>query len=129
MILLMRPDTSVTKIDSSHSPRGPHGEKYLASGVRVSMRLWDREPPGVSPETVRDYEVVGFVIEGKAELELAGAAGQSLQRVSLGPGDSYVVPRGAPHRYRIIERFTAVEATSPPFQVHGRDLDHQPPPH
>jgi hypothetical protein len=37
----MEPDTTVTKIDSKHSPRGPEGEKYLASGVRVSMRLWE----------------------------------------------------------------------------------------
>ena len=116
-VRLMHRDTTVTKIDSSHSPRGPHGEKYLASGVRVSMRLWEREPPGVSPITTRDYEVVGFVLEGRAELELEG------QRVLLCAGDSYVVPRGARHRYRIVEQFTAVEATSPPFQVHGRDLD------
>jgi quercetin dioxygenase-like cupin family protein len=110
-------DTTVMKVDSAHSPRGPHGEKYLASGVRIAMRLWEREPPGVTPVTVRDYEVVGLVLDGCAELELEG------QLVRLIAGDSYVVPRGARHRYRIIERFTAVEATSPPFHVHGRDLD------
>jgi hypothetical protein len=32
--------------------------------------------------------------------------------------------RGARHRYRIIDELLAVEATSPPAQVHGRD---QPP--
>jgi hypothetical protein len=31
------------------------------------------------------------------------------------------VPRGASHAYKIIEAFTAVEATHPPAQVHGRD--------
>ena len=33
-------DTTVTKIDSRHSPRGPHGEVYLASGTGIAMRLW-----------------------------------------------------------------------------------------
>jgi hypothetical protein len=31
------------------------------------------------------------------------------------------VPRKASHTYRILEPFTAVEATSPPAFVHGRD--------
>jgi mannose-6-phosphate isomerase-like protein (cupin superfamily) len=79
------------------------------------MRLWEREPPGMTPVTSRDYEVVGFVLEGRAALEVEG------QSVLLLPGDSYVVPRGARHRYRIFEPFTSVEATTPPYQVHGRD--------
>ena len=111
----MQPDTTVTKIDSRYSPRGPDGEKYLASGVRVSMRLWTEEEPGTHPESVRDYEVVGYVLVGRAELHLEG------QVVRLDVGDSYVVPRGARHHYRILESFTAVEATSPPAHVHGRD--------
>jgi hypothetical protein len=32
-----------------------------------------------------------------------------------------VVPKGARHSYRILETFTAVEATSPPAEVHSRD--------
>jgi len=109
-------DTTVTKIDSSHSPRGPGGEKYLASGVRVSMRLWEEQPGSNSREGVaRDYEVVGYVLEGRAELHTEG------QLVTLAPGDSYVVPRGARHHYRVLERLRAVEATSPPALVHGRD--------
>jgi quercetin dioxygenase-like cupin family protein len=39
----------------------------------------------------------------------------------LEPGDSWVVPKGASHSYRILEPFTAVEATCPPAAVHGRD--------
>jgi hypothetical protein len=31
------------------------------------------------------------------------------------------VPADAEHRYRVLEPFTAIEATSPPAQVHGRD--------
>lgn len=39
----------------------------------------------------------------------------------LEPGASWVVPKGAKHTYKILELFTAVEATSPPAEVHGRD--------
>jgi quercetin dioxygenase-like cupin family protein len=112
-------DTSVTKVDSAHSPTGALGQKYLATGVRLAMRLWEDEEPGAAkPLTARDYETVGYVLKGKAELHLEG------QVVLLRAGDSYVVPRGASHTYRILERFSAVEATSPPAVVHGRDEPH-----
>jgi quercetin dioxygenase-like cupin family protein len=92
------------------------GQVYLASGRRVSMRLWREEQPGdAKPASSRDYETVGYVIAGRAELELEG------QRVTLEPGDSWTVPAGASHTYRILETFTAVEATAPPAEVHGRD--------
>jgi quercetin dioxygenase-like cupin family protein len=109
-------DTSVTKVSSAHSPRGVMGQKYLASGVHLAMRLWQDEPvQAAKPAAERDYETVGYVIAGKAELNLEG------QTVVLEPGDSWVVPRGANHSYRILEPFTAVEATCPPAHVHGRD--------
>jgi quercetin dioxygenase-like cupin family protein len=109
-------DTTVKKVTSAYSPSGAMGQKYLVSGKRLSMRLWRREPPG-DEETVhaRDYETVGYVIEGRAELDVAG------QKLLLEPGDAWLVPRGTPHQYRILEAFTAVEATSPPAEVHARD--------
>lgn len=108
-------DTSVTKVSSRYSPSGDMGQKYLASGTRLSMRLWKDEAPGEKPVSKRDYETVGYVIDGRAELELEG------QMVILEPGDSWVVPKGTAHRYKIIESFTAVEATTPPAEVHARD--------
>jgi quercetin dioxygenase-like cupin family protein len=109
-------DTTVVKVSSAHSPRGHMGQKYLASGKVVSMRLWLQEEPGDTKEpSRRDYETVGYVIAGRAELRLEG------QMVLLEAGDSWVVPKGAGHSYRILETFTAVEATSPPAEVHGRD--------
>lgn len=111
-------DTSVIKVDSKASPKGSMGQTYLASGIHVSMRLWDHEPPTeVKPETERDYETVGYVIQGRAELHFSG------QVVLLEPGDSWVIPKGGRHTYKILEPFTAVEATSPPAAVHGRDED------
>ncbi len=109
-------DTSVTKVQSRHSPRGEMGQRYLASGVHVSMRLWENEPPGESkPPTTREYETVGYVIGGRAELHIEG------QMIVLEAGDSWVVPKGASHAYKILKPFTAVEATCPPAGVHGRD--------
>jgi quercetin dioxygenase-like cupin family protein len=109
-------DTTVKKIDSTHSPRSEAGAKYLASGKSLAMRLWEKEPPAdKKPVSRRDYETVGYVIAGRAELHVEG------QMVLLARGDSYVVPKGAEHSYRIVEEFTAVEATTPPAEVHGRD--------
>src|SRR6266487_4187439 len=109
-------DTSVTKVNSAHSPKGAMGQKYLASGIHVAMRLWEAEAAGEpKPPTQRDYETVGYVISGRAELHREG------QMVLLAPGDSWVVPRGSTHSYRILEPFTAIEATSPPAHAHARD--------
>jgi len=109
-------DTTVTKVSSAHSPTGDQGQVYLASGKRVSMRLWrDEQPTQDKPAHRHDYEVVGYVISGRAELGTEG------QTVRLEAGDSWVVPAGAEHTYRILETFTAVEATAPPAQVHDRE--------
>jgi quercetin dioxygenase-like cupin family protein len=109
-------DTTVKKVSSAHSPKGEMGQKYLAAGKTVSMRLWEREAPGdPKPATRRDYETVGYVINGRAELHLEG------QMIRLEQGDSWVVPKGAEHAYKVLEPFTAIEATAPPAEVHGRD--------
>ena len=49
------------------------GQKYLATGKSLSMRLWEHEKPGEpKSEMRRDYETVGYVIKGRAELHLEG---------------------------------------------------------
>ena len=110
-------DTTIKKVDAGTSPpQGEMGQKYLVSGTQVSLRLWVEEPGGEpKAQTQRDYETVGYAISGKAKLELEG------QTLTLKAGDSWLVPAGARHQYTIVEPFTAVEATSPPAQVHGRD--------
>ncbi len=109
-------DTSVTKVEAAHAPKGPQGQRYLASGEGLSMRLWDSEPPsGDNAPTRRDYETVGYVVSGRATLTLEG------QTVTLQAGSSWIVPKGAEHSYRIEEAFTALEATHPAAEVHDRD--------
>jgi quercetin dioxygenase-like cupin family protein len=109
-------DTSVKKVQSKYSPLGEMGQKYLVSGKNISMRLWENQEPGEpKPEIARDYETVGYVIKGRAELHIEG------QFILLEEGDSWLVPKGATHTYKILEPFTAVEATYPPAAIHGRD--------
>ncbi|ADI14810.1 cupin domain-containing protein [Truepera radiovictrix] len=109
-------DTTIKKVSAEASPQGEMGQVYLVSGKGLSMRLWRDQPPGEpKPEVRRDYETVGFVISGRAELHLEG------QTIRLEPGDSWLVPKGAAHTYKILEPFTAVEATHPPAEVKGRD--------
>ncbi len=111
------PDTTVLKVNSNYSPKGDQGQVYLASGKSIAMRLWQESPrEHDEAPTKRDYETAGYVLEGRAELEIEG------QTIRLEPGDSWIVPKGASHRYRILDEFTALEATSPPAHVHGRDL-------
>ncbi|MGC1180708.1 MAG: cupin domain-containing protein [Methyloceanibacter sp.] len=54
-------------------------------------------------------------MSGRARLDLEG------QTLNLKAGDSWLVPAGAMHQHTLIEPFTAVEATAPPAEVHGRD--------
>ena len=109
-------DTTMKKVHGADSPKGEMGQTYLVSGKRVSMRMWAGEPADANKsESVRAYETVGYVIGGVAMLEIEG------QTMRLEKGDSWLVPAGAKHTYRILEPFTAVEATAPPAEVHGRD--------
>jgi quercetin dioxygenase-like cupin family protein len=108
-------DTTIMKIDSAHAPTGKMGERHLAMSKSMGMRLWNEEPTELKPAIRRDYETIGYVISGSAELHSEG------QLVTLKSGDSWVVPKGAEHSYRILDTFTAVEVTHPPAAVHGRD--------
>ena len=114
----MSEEKNVDKVNADQMPLGEMGQRYLASGESVSMRLWEGEEPSEpKPETAREYETVGYVLGGRAELRLEG------ETIPLAPGDSWTVPKGAMHTYNILETFTAVEATSPPAGREGRDAD------
>ena len=109
-------ENSVDKVNEAGAPQGEMGQRYLASGESVSMRLWENEQPGEpKPQVAREYETVGYVLSGRAELRLEG------ETFPLAAGDSWTVPKGASHTYNILESFTAVEATSPPAEVGRRD--------
>ena len=56
----MSEEKNVDKVNDETAPRGEMGQRYLASGESVSMRLWECEQPGESkPEAACEYDTVG----------------------------------------------------------------------
>jgi len=99
----------------SDAETGEMGQAYLATGKQVAMRRWEETVCDFGEATCREYETVGYVLSGVLELDLAG------ESVTLRRGDSWLVPAGATHRYRIVEPIVAIEATSPPARFNDRD--------
>ncbi len=97
-------------VKTSEATTGEDGQKLLISGSAIALRQWNQKPgdDAAKPTRSSDYETVGYVIQGKAELTVSG------ETVLLEPGVSWVVPKGAEHSYKILEAFQAVEATHPP---------------
>jgi quercetin dioxygenase-like cupin family protein len=100
---------------ASDAEQGAMGQIYLATGKDVALRRWEESPGGFSKPTTRDYEAVGYLLKGAMELEFDGGTAK------LGVGDSWLVPAGAIHRYRVVESIVAIEATSPPARFGDRD--------
>lgn len=103
-------DSQKYKVSRDETRHGQDGQHHLVVGQSSSMRLWHDEQPGDTADKqphANDYETLGYVISGRVELTLGG------QTLTLGEGDSYCVPRGAQHTYRVTEPLTAVEVTTP----------------
>ena len=99
---------STSNVNANNVTPDAEGAKHLAAGQHVSLRLWENEQPGEpKPLSKSSYETVGYVLKGRAELHLEGKV------TPLTPGISYLVPKDASHTYKILETFSAVEATSP----------------
>ena len=110
-------DQSIKKVDSRYSPHGEMGQKYLVSGKRLSMRLWELKQGEEGEPHARPYEIVGYVVKGRVEITVGDST------ITCGSGDSYLIPDGAERSYRVLENLVAVEATAPAAQVHHRDED------
>ena len=54
------------------------------------------------------HEQAGYCVQGRFELTIDGVP------TVIEPDDSYVIPGGAPHSYRVLEDALAVEVFSPP---------------
>lgn len=108
-------NTSELTVEVSEAPVGNMGQKLLISGNAMSLRLWDEQPEDGQHKsaTARNYETLGYVIKGKAELTVEG------KTIVLEPGVSWAVPEGKEHFYKIIKPFRAVEATHPSARGDG----------
>jgi hypothetical protein len=54
-------ETSIHKVNSASSPEGKMGQKYLACGVTLGMRLWENVPIGKDYSPAEgDYESAGY---------------------------------------------------------------------
>ena len=96
----------VKKISTSAAKTGDRGQKLLAAGQDLAMRMWQKPPTSDKDFHTHDYEVVGYVVKGRAKIHTDGGV------VELGQGDSWVVPAGVGHRYEILEDLVAVEAVA-----------------
>ncbi|MGD1898158.1 MAG: cupin domain-containing protein [Phormidesmis sp.] len=97
------------------APTGSMGQKLLISGNAIALRMWDEMPGDAEekPAAARNYETVGYVLEGKAELSIDG------KTIVLEPGVSWTVPEGKEHSYKILKAFKAVEVTHPSARGDG----------
>lgn len=102
-------------ISKSAAKTGEMGQQYLVTGKEVALRRWEEPIGEMTESSERDYETVGYLLSGQLQLDLDG------ETANLEAGDSWLVPAGAPHRYKIVKDIVAVEATSPPARFNDRD--------
>lgn len=107
-------------INDDQATIGEMGQQYLACGKAVALRLWNEVAGEQCESCCRDYEIVGYLTKGKLDVTLGG------ETAHLGKGDSLLVPAGAHHQYRIVEDIVAIEATSPPARLGGKDESGSP---
>jgi quercetin dioxygenase-like cupin family protein len=69
-----------------------------------------RLKPGEVTDHHHSHEQIGYILSGQVEVTIAGS------RRSLGPGDAYVIPGGAPHGFKVLtdEALEYLEIFSPP---------------
>ncbi len=88
---------------------GSRGERLLAHGDSVALRVWEHEPAGErSPEHANAYEYVAYVASGTLRVTIGDGEPSEVRA-----GDSYVVPAGTPYSFEVLEAATVVEAVSP----------------
>ena len=102
----------VTRADAT---TGPRGEKLMAHGDTLALRVWEREPEGEqSPEHANAYEYVAYVAEGALRVRIGDD-----EPAEVRAGDSYVVPAETPYAFEVLEAATVVEAVSPGDALQG----------
>jgi quercetin dioxygenase-like cupin family protein len=98
----------------SEAPTSGIGAKELIHGDKLGLRIWEGDVGSsvddsqLKRDYVQSHESVGYMISGKVQLAIEG------QTLILEPGQSWLVPRGAHHSYKILEGpMKAVEVCGP----------------
>ena len=79
-----------------------------AIGERMMVTLMTFEEGQEVGTHAHPHEQAGYCVQGRFELTIGGVP------TMIEPDDSYVIPGGTPHSYRVFEDALAVEMFSPP---------------
>ena len=102
-------------VKQADATTGPRGERLLAHGDNLVLRVWDHEPAGEeAPEHANPYEYVAYVASGALRVTIGDDAAGEVRA-----GDSYVVPADTPYSFEVLETATVVEAVSPTSALGG----------
>ena len=102
-------------VTSADATTGSRGERLLAHGDSLALRVWEHEPAGEqAPEHANAYEYVAYVAAGALRVRIGDDEAEEVRA-----GDSYVVPADTPYTFEVLEAATVVEAVSPPSALAG----------
>ena len=89
---------------------GARGERLLARGRHVALRLWERQPGGeTAPAHANPHEYVAYVQSRTLGLRIGGHPA-----VEVDAGGPYVVPGETAYGVVVLETATVLEAFAPP---------------
>ena len=103
------PTTADHVVVREQTAYGRGGERLMARGHHVELRLWERDPAGeavADPDADRDH-----VVYVQAGVQIVTIADDPPAEVH--PGDSYVVLAGEECRFEVLEPAVVVEAIAP----------------
>jgi quercetin dioxygenase-like cupin family protein len=83
------------------------GIKTLVHGERSLLSKFRLKAGSELPLHSHPYEQTGYLLAGRLRLHIGGEAREA------GPGDSWSIPSGVPHRAEVLEDAEALEIFSP----------------
>lgn len=81
--------------------------KVLTPGVQIMSMLVEFQQGGFGPEHAHPHEQLGFVIEGKVEMVIAG------ERRVISAGEQVYIPGNVPHSILAMENSLILETFTP----------------
>jgi quercetin dioxygenase-like cupin family protein len=79
----------------------------LGGGNSMNALHWQTPKGTVSPVHDHPEEQFGYILKGMIEVTIGA------EKAILSAGDSYMIPGGVPHQFRLIEDSVAIDVFSP----------------